>query len=72
MLSALTFGKLGRHGDVKSVASCDTFSWRFGKSLLFALDQVFEENPQLLLLFGVQGTCVELYSNVLLAVAICL
>ncbi|WP_162473026.1 hypothetical protein [Methylotuvimicrobium alcaliphilum] len=40
------------------------------KSSLFALNQVFEEILQLLLLFGVQGTCVELYGDALLAVTI--
>jgi len=70
MLSALAVGKLVRHGDIKSVASCDTFNGVSENFLLFALDQVFEETLQLLLLFGVQGTCVELYGNVLLAVTI--
>ncbi|WP_431064725.1 hypothetical protein [Methylotuvimicrobium sp.] len=31
---------------------------------------LFEEILQLLLLFGVQGTCVELYGDALLAVTI--
>ena len=46
------------HEVIKSVATCDTFQIAWEKCLVFALNQLFDEIFQLLLLFGVQDACI--------------